>query len=59
MHTCVHMHTHNTVKPLNNGHVGAILLLYRGSPLKECFHGPEGTTELVLHREVKCAVSFI
>ena len=39
-----------------------ILLLYRGCPLSEVtlhYHGPVGTIELVLHREVKCTVSFI
>ena len=27
--------------------------------VKLCCHGPVGTTELVLYREVKCTVSFI
>ena len=37
------------------------LLLYRGCPLsavKLYCHGPVGSTELVLYREVKCAVSL-
>ena len=40
---------------------GTTLLLYRGCPLQEVkwhCHGPVGTTELVLYREVKCIVSF-
>ena len=35
---------------------GVILLLYRGCPLSEVklyCHGPVGTTEIVLYREVK------
>ena len=53
------------MEPLCNGHLGpanfdAILLVYRGCPLSEVklyWHGPVGTTEVVLI-EVKCIVSL-
>ena len=41
---------------------GVILLLYRGCPLSEVklyCHGPVGTIELVVYREVNCTVSLI
>ena len=47
----------DTLGPAN---FGVILLLCRGRPLSEVklyCHGPVGTTELVLYREVKCTVS--
>ena len=49
----------DTLGPTN---FGTILLFYRGCPLEEVklyFHGPVGTAELVLYREVKCIMSFI
>ena len=49
----------DTLGPAN---FGIILLLYRGCPLSQVklyYHGPVGTTEFVLYREVKYTVSFI
>ena len=49
---------------LGSANFGIILLLNGGCPralyvLKLYCHGPIGTTEIVLHREVKSIVSFI